>query len=130
MKKIISLFFLFFFTFCFGQIPKSYDSLEVFLKTKPIDTNYVKALNSFTFLKVKQGKFNEVDSLLGQMKIHSTKLKFPKGEYLIINMKGVIAWSNQKPEEALKHFLEAKQFLEKKNMPKKMLQFFGFGIKF
>ena len=123
MKKIITLFFLFFFTFCFGQIPKSYDSLEVFLKTKPIDTNYVKALNSFTFLKVKQGKFNEVDSLLGQMKIHSTKLKFPKGEYLIINMKGVIAWSNQKPEEALKHFLEAKQFLEKKNMPKKMLQF-------
>lgn len=123
MKKIIFLFFLFSFTFSFGQVPKSYDSLEVFLKTKPIDTNYVKALNSFTFLKVKQGKFNEVDSLLGQMKMHANKLKFPKGEYLVINMKGVIAWSNQKPEEALKYFLEAKRFLEKKNMPKKMLQF-------
>ncbi|HRE77527.1 MAG TPA: tetratricopeptide repeat-containing sensor histidine kinase [Flavobacterium sp.] len=123
MKKILLLFFLFSIKLTFGQIPKSYDSLEVFLKTKPIDTNYIKALNSFTFLKVKQGKFNEVDSLLSQMKIHSTQLKFPKGEYLVINMKGVIAWSNQKPEEALTHFLEAKKFLEKKNMPKKMLQF-------
>lgn len=123
MKKITFLFLLFSFTFSFGQVPKSYDSLEVFLKTKPKDTNYIKALNSFTFFKAKQGKFKDADSLLDQMKMYSAKLKFPKGEYLVINMKGVIAWTNQKPEEALKHFSEAKLFLEKKNMPKKMLQF-------
>lgn len=123
MKKITFLFLLFSFTFSFGQVPKSYDSLEVFLKTKPKDTNYIKALNSFTFFKAKQGKFKDADSLLDQMKMYSAKLKFPKGEYLVINMKGVIAWTNQKPEEALKHFSEAKLFLEKKNMPKKMLLF-------
>lgn len=123
MKKITFLFLLFSFTFSFGQVPKSYDSLEVYLKTKPVDTSYVIALNRFTFFKAKQGKFKDADSLLDQMKMYSAKLKFPKGEYLVINMKGVIAWTNQKPEEALKHFSEAKLFLEKKNMPKKMLLF-------
>lgn len=123
MRKIFVLYFLLLTILTFGQVPKSYDSLEVFLKTKPVDTNYVKALNGYTFFKVKQGKFSEVDSLLNKMKSHSMKLKFPKGEYLTINMKGVIAWSNQKPDEALKHFLEAKAFLEKNNMSKKMLQY-------
>lgn len=123
MRKIFVLYFLLTSILTFGQVPKSYDSLEVYLKTKPVDTNYVKALNGYTFFKVKQGKFNEVDSLLNVMNLHSKKLKFPKGEYLTINMKGVIAWSNQKPDEALKHFLEAKTFLEKNNMPKKMLQY-------
>lgn len=123
MRKFFVIYFLLSSILIYGQVPKSYDSLEVFLKTKPVDTNYVKALNGYTFFKVKQGKFNEVDSLLSLMKLHSKKLKFPKGEYLIINMKGVIAWSNQKPDEALKHFLEAKAFLEKNNMPKKMLQY-------
>ncbi|PKP15949.1 MAG: hypothetical protein CVU07_08475 [Bacteroidetes bacterium HGW-Bacteroidetes-23] len=123
MRKIFGLYFLLTSILTFGQVPKSYDSLEVYLKTKPVDTNYVKALNGYTFFKVKQGKFTEVDSLLNLMKSHSKKLKFPKGEYLTINMKGVIAWSNQKPDEALKRFLEAKAFLEKNNMPKKMLQY-------
>ncbi|VXB22491.1 conserved hypothetical protein [Flavobacterium sp. 9AF] len=123
MKKIFLFIVFTIINVSFSQVPKSFDSLEIYVKNQPIDTNYVKALNSYTFFKVKQGKFNEVDSLIKKMEVHSKKLKYIKGDYLTINMKGVVAWSNQKPEVALHYFLEAKVFLEKNNMSKKNLQF-------
>ena len=98
------------------------DSLKVFLKTKPKDTTYVLALNEYAFLLVQEGKMDEAKKTISQMDQLSKKHNFANGYCKVMNMRGVVEYSNQNPEKAMEYFLEARKIIEKYNLPKKFYQ--------
>ncbi|MEO8234978.1 MAG: tetratricopeptide repeat-containing sensor histidine kinase [Flavobacterium sp.] len=122
MKKILLLFLLLTFANSFAQVPKSMDSLTVFLKTKPQDTTYILALNEYAFLLVQEGKIEDAKKSIAQMDKLSIKFNFGIGIYSVQNMKGVIEYSNQNPQKAMECFLESTKIIEKYKLPKKKYQ--------
>ncbi|MGC4040562.1 MAG: tetratricopeptide repeat-containing sensor histidine kinase [Flavobacterium sp.] len=122
MKKLLFLLFVFSCHFCVAQFPKTMDSLTVFLKTKPKDTTYVLALNEYAFQLVQQGKIDEAKKAIVQMDKISKKFNFGNGFYKVINMKGIIEYSNQNPKKAMEYFLQSKKVIEKYKLPKKIYQ--------
>lgn len=122
MKKLLILFFVLSCSYSFAQVPKSKDSLAVFLKTKPQDTLYVLALNEYAFLLVQEGKIDDAKKSIAQMEKLSTKFNFGMGFYGVQNMKGVIEYSNQNPEKAMEYFLKSTKIIEKYKLPKKKYQ--------
>ncbi|WP_300571160.1 tetratricopeptide repeat-containing sensor histidine kinase [Flavobacterium sp.] len=122
MKKHILLFLLLSSSFLWAQVPKSMDSLKVFLKTKPKDTTYVLALNEYAFLLVQEGKMDEAKKTISQMDKLSKKYNFANGYCKVVNMRGVVEYSNQNPEKAMEYFLEARKIIEKYKLPKKFYQ--------
>lgn len=120
MKKYIL--FLFLTSSIFAQVPKTKDSLTIFLKTKPQDSTYVKALNEYAFVLVQEGKIDEAKKTIGQMDNLSKKLKYSIGFYKVMNMRGVIEYTNQNPQKAMNYFLKCNKIIEKYKLPKKILQ--------
>ncbi len=117
--------FLWFFCVFSGlsaQIPKTADSLEVYLKTQPRDTNYVKALADYSFIMAKKGDFKAADSLAGLMGELSEKLDFKRGLYFHSNMLGVMEYLRQNHAAAAQHFLKTKEIAEKYDLSKRMYQ--------
>lgn len=121
MRKLL-LFFLLFGHFLVAQIPNSLDSLKVYLDTKPKDTSYVLALNSYAFLNVQEGKYEEAARIIQEMERLSKKLDFGTGFYKSMNMKGVIAYSKQNPEKAMEYFIQCNTIIKKYKLPKKIYQ--------
>jgi signal transduction histidine kinase len=122
MKKLLLHFFLLSFFFSFSQIPKTMDSLTIFLKTKPQDTTYVLALNEYAFLLVQEGKMDEAKKSISQMEKLSSKFNYGTGFYKVINMRGVIEYSNQNPQKAMQYFLKCNKIIEKYKLPKRIFQ--------
>src|SRR5215203_463808 len=110
MKKYIL--FLFLTSSIFAQVPKTKDSLTIFLKTKPQDSTYVKALNEYAFVLVQEGKIDEAKKTIGQMDNLSKKLKYSIGFYKVMNMRGVIEYTNQNPQKAMNYFLKCNKIIE------------------
>ncbi|REG92917.1 ATP-binding protein [Flavobacterium aquicola] len=121
MKKYI-LTLLFIAGSLFAQVPKSMDSVVVFLQTKPQDTTYVLALNQYAFLLVQEGKIDEAKKIIAQMEKLSKKYNFGNGFYKVVNMKGIIEYTNQKPQKAMDYFLECNKIILKYKLPKKIYQ--------
>ncbi|MCP9766436.1 hypothetical protein EGI22_00860 [Lacihabitans sp. LS3-19] len=105
-----------------AQIPKTVDSLKVYLKKQKPDTTYVLALNEYAFLMVQEGNFEETNKTINQIESLSKKLNFGTGFYKAENMRGVVQYSQQKPEIAMKHFLKCNEIIKKYNLPKKIFQ--------
>lgn len=105
-----------------SQVPETEDSLRVFLKTQPKDTNYVLALNEYAFVQVKNGNFKEANELIDEMGQLTEKLDYKPGLYKTINMRGVVEYSNHNPKKAMEYFLKAHELIEKYQLPKKLLQ--------
>lgn len=123
MKKLLLILLLScFFSSSFSQVPKSKDSLTVFLKTKPKDTTYIVALNEYAFVMVQEGKMEEARKIILQMDELSKKFNFGPGFCKVMNMYGVIEYSNQNPEKAMVYFLKAKKLIQKYKLPKKFYQ--------
>ena len=121
MKKQI-LFLLLTAGAAFAQVPKSMDSVLVFLKTKPQDTTYVLALNQYAFLLVQEAKIEEAKKTIVKMENLSKKFNFGNGFYKIMNMRGIIEYTNQNPQKAMDYFLECNKIIEKYKLPKKIYQ--------
>ena len=111
MKKIIVFTFLLFHCLSYGQVPKSLDSLKVFIQTKPKDTTYVLALKDYAFFMVMEGKFVEANKAIGQMQTLSNKFNYGAGFYNIMYMKGVVEYSNQNSKKAMYYFLEGNKII-------------------
>ncbi|MES2812027.1 MAG: tetratricopeptide repeat-containing sensor histidine kinase [Bacteroidota bacterium] len=122
MKKYILLFVLLSSSFLWAQVPKSMDSLKVFLKNKPKDTTYVLALNEYAFLLVQEGKIEDAKKAISQIESLSKKFNYGNGFYKVMNMKGVIEYSNQNPQKAMEYFKECRKIIKKYNLPKKITQ--------
>ncbi|MBX2951106.1 MAG: sensor histidine kinase [Leadbetterella sp.] len=118
------LFILLFLTVikAWGQVPKTEDSLKVYLEVQPRDTNYVRALNEYSFIKVKNGDFKKANELIDEMDQLAQKLDYKQGLYYTINMRGVVEYSNRNPKKAMEYFLKAHEVIEKYNLPKERLQ--------
>lgn len=121
MKKHI-LFLLLTTCASFAQVPKSMDSIVVFLKTKPQDTTYVLALNQYAFLLVQEAKIEEAKKIIVKMENLSKKFNFGNGFYKTVNMRGIIEYTNQNPQKAMDYFLECNKIIIKYKLPKKIYQ--------
>mgnify|MGYP003618002799 FL=1 len=120
LKKIF--FFFFFSHLIFGQIPKSKDSLQIYLNTQAKDTLYIQALNDFAFINIQEGDYDKAEQMISQMEQLSQKLKYKTGFYKVANMKGVIEFSKQKPENALLYFQQCSEIIKKYKLEKKYYQ--------
>lgn len=120
LKKIF--FFFFFSHLIFAQIPKSKDSLQIYLNTQAKDTLYIQALNDFAFINIQEGDYDKAEQMISQMEQLSQKLKYKTGFYKVANMKGVIEFSKQKPENALLYFQQCSEIIKKYKLEKKYYQ--------
>lgn len=121
MKKNL-LFFIIFSSLVSSQIPKSADSLQTYLKTKPKDTLYVLALNEYSMLQIQNGDYKQADKIIAQMESLSGNLDFKTGFYKTANMKGVLEYTKQNPEKAMQYFLQSRDIIKKYKLEKKYYQ--------
>ncbi|SCY48237.1 tetratricopeptide repeat-containing sensor histidine kinase [Flavobacterium caeni] len=105
-----------------AQVPKTKDSLLVYLKTHPQDTLYVQALNEWAFLMVKDGNYEEAHRYVKKVDALSRKLHYGSGYYKTINMLGIIEYSKQNQKKAMDYFLKAHDLITKYRLPKKIYQ--------
>jgi two-component system, NarL family, sensor histidine kinase UhpB len=81
-------------------IPKSEDSLLLFLKTYPKDTVYVRALRPYTLKQIyDHANYKKADSLIVVIKQLSEKLNYGRGIYFHYLLKALVY--NQKTESKL-----------------------------
>lgn len=81
-------------------IPKSEDSLVLFLKTYPKDTVYVRALRPYTLKQIyEHANYKKADSLIVVIKQLSEKLNYGRGIYFHYLLKALV--HNQKTESKL-----------------------------
>ena len=111
-----------FFEISIAQIPKSLDSLKIYLKVAPKDTNYVLALNDYAFFLIQDGKYDDAKKSINQMGEISKKLDYKTGKYKTINMYGVVEYNRQNFAKALEYFTEGTKMVQKYNLQKKFYQ--------
>lgn len=121
MKYLLFLFLGFSFL-SRAQIPKSFDSLQTYLKTKPKDTLYVLALNDLAMFQMQKGDFGGMNTSIASMENLSNQLNFKTGFYKTANMKGVLHYAQQNPKKALDFFLQSGAIIEKYKLEKKYYQ--------
>lgn len=97
-----------------AQVPKSEDSLRIFLQTKPKDTLYIWAMRPYA-LKLIYGKANykAADSIANELKTLSEKLNYGRGIYFHYLVKAIIATNQSKYTESLVLFKKCLESVEK-----------------
>lgn len=105
-----------------AQIPQSADSLALYLKKSPKDTNYVKALNEYGWKMLEQGNFTLADSLGKQAGGLAGKLQFHFGQYSSYNTLGRSAYLQGKYPQALTLYEKALELVKKYRLPQSNLQ--------
>lgn len=100
--------------FVHAQVPKSEDSLRIFLQTKPKDTLYIWAMRPYT-LKIiyEKADYKKADSLTEAIKNLAEKLNYGRGIYFHYLLKGII--NNQKAlyKEELAYYEKSLMAVEK-----------------
>ncbi|NMH28510.1 tetratricopeptide repeat protein [Flavobacterium silvaticum] len=123
MNKWSALFLFFTTALCFSQVPKTLDSVKVYLKTKPKDTLYVQALNEYAFQLIQSGaETAAVREQIDAMHKLSQKLNYKTGYYKVVNMKGVLEYSHQNSQKAMGYFLRSMELIKKFKLQKKLYQ--------
>lgn len=122
MRQLYVLLFCFLWLAAVAQVPKSKDSLLVFLKTQPQDTLYVQALNEWAFLMVKDGNYEQAHRYVKKIDALSRKLRYGSGYYKTMNMLGIIEYSKQNQKKAMDYFLKANDLIARHRLPKKIYQ--------
>lgn len=105
-----------------AQIPQSADSLAIYLKKSPKDTNYVKALNEYSWKLIEQGNYTPADSLAKQAEALAVKFQFPFGEYGSFNALGRSAYLQGKYPQALKLYEKSLELVKKHRLSLSNLQ--------
>jgi two-component system sensor histidine kinase UhpB len=87
-------------------IPKTKDSLAIFIKTYPKqDTVFVRAIRPYALKLIYEDlNFKKADSLANIQKALSEKLKYGRGIYFSYLIKAIISTNKSQPREALKNF--------------------------
>jgi two-component system, NarL family, sensor histidine kinase UhpB len=100
--------------FLHAQVPKTEDSLRVFLQTKPKDTLYIWAMRPYA-LKLIYGKadYKSADSIANDLKTLSEKLNYGRGIYFHYLLKAIIATNQSKYAESLVQFKKCLESVEK-----------------
>jgi two-component system sensor histidine kinase UhpB len=106
----------------FAQFPSTIDSLKVYLKVHPKDTNYILALNEYGFLLIQEGNFKLADSVIKVMAAMSEKAEYGSGYYKTANLRGVKEYSRQNSQKALGYFTECLKIIEKYKLSKAYYQ--------
>ncbi|WP_080055429.1 ATP-binding protein [Spirosoma aerolatum] len=86
-----------------AQVPKSLDSLEIYVKTHPpIDTNFVRATLRLAYeLFTKKAAYQRADSLLQGAETLSIKLDYGRGLSNTYTNMGSLYYLTDRPQEAL-----------------------------
>ncbi|GAB4033192.1 tetratricopeptide repeat-containing sensor histidine kinase [Spirosoma gilvum] len=97
-----------------AQIPKSLDSLEIYVKAHPpVDTNYIQAACSLAFeLDTKKAAYLRADSLLQIAEKVSFQLDYGRGLNRTYNIMGTTCYLTDRPKEALGFFQKALKIAE------------------
>ena len=109
-------FFLFSYHIFIGtnaQIPQSADSLANYLKKSPKDTNYVAALNAYSWKQIEAGNYPLVDSLGREAEKLAPKLKFITGEYDSYDVRGRAWYVQSDYAKAHEYYQKCYQIIQK-----------------
>lgn len=120
MKNLIFLLLFITTVGVFGQVPKSLDSLEKYIKTSQKDTNLILAWKNIALLYVNNGQYQRADSLAKLSEALAQKLNYSKGLYYSLIIKGNIATINSEIEKALNIYLKCLE-ISKKSLSKEFL---------
>ncbi|GAB3802015.1 hypothetical protein GCM10028819_30460 [Spirosoma humi] len=114
---------LFIGTQTFGQVPKSLDSLEVYLQTHTAtDTNYVNALLQTGKLTTRiKANYDRADSLLRTAETVAIKLQFGLGIYQANTYLGANYYLWDKPQQTLDYLQKALAIAKANKLPPRLL---------
>ncbi|MVM30700.1 tetratricopeptide repeat protein [Spirosoma sp. HMF4905] len=106
-----------------AQIPKSLDSLEVYVQTHaPTDTNYVNALLRMGNLTTKtRANYDRADSLLRVAEKLAIKLNFGRGIYQANTFLGANYYLSSRPQQTLEYLQKALAIAGANKLPPRLL---------
>jgi signal transduction histidine kinase len=93
-------------------VPKSLDSLEQFLKIKPVDSLYALAMKDCAFNLIIKGKYERADSLLKQLELLKKTIPNRRIPYFIPFLKATLAYHQENDIECLENFINAMRVIE------------------
>jgi two-component system, NarL family, sensor histidine kinase UhpB len=105
-----------------SQIPKSVDSLAIYLKTKPVDSTYILALSNYTHAIIQTGNFKKADSLIKKINELTIRLNFPAGHYKANYLMAFIDYNKQNYKQLLIRSLNSFKIIKMYNLPKSYYQ--------
>lgn len=125
MKKyyLYLAFILFILPFSHAQraVPKSEDSLAVFLKTQPKDTLYVWAMRPYALIHIyEKADYKKADSLANEVRKLSEKLNYGRGFYISYLIKAIIHYHKSEPRPALVYFQKCYESVKKYRLDKQL----------
>jgi signal transduction histidine kinase len=95
-----------------ASVPKSLDSLEVFLHTQPVDTLYALAMKDCAFQYIINGEYDQADSLRKQLEKLRASLHHVRINYYVPFIQATLAYHQNDSRECLAYFLQAMQVAE------------------
>jgi two-component system, NarL family, sensor histidine kinase UhpB len=102
-------------------VPKSEDSLAVFLKTQPKDTLYAWAIRPYALIQIYQkANYAKADSLANVQKKLSEKLNYGRGIYFSYLIKAIIHYNKSEPRSALVYFQKCYGSVKKYRLDKQL----------
>jgi two-component system, NarL family, sensor histidine kinase UhpB len=96
-----------------AQVPKSADSLALYLKKAIRDTNYVAALNAYSWKQIEVANYQLVDSLAKEAEKLAQKLKFITGEYDSYDVRGRAWYVQSDYAKAQEYYQKCYQIAQK-----------------
>lgn len=96
-----------------AQVPQSADSLALYLKKAIRDTNYVAALNAYSWKQIEEGNYPLVDSLGREAEKLAQKLKFTTGEYESYDVRGRAWYVQSDYAKAQEYYQKCYQITQK-----------------
>lgn len=107
------------FTYAQRTVPKTEDSLAVFLKTQPKDTLYVWAMRPYALIQIQEkADYKKADSLANEIRTLSEKLKYGRGIYFSYLIKAIIHYNKSESRQTLLNFQKCYEIVKKYNLPK------------
>lgn len=100
-------------------VPKTEDSLAVFLKTQPKDTLYAWAIRPYALIQIYQkANYAKADSLANEVRLLSEKLNYGRGIYFCYLIKAIIHYHKSEPRRALVYFQKCYESVRKYRLEK------------
>ena len=112
-----------FFVVCWGgttmaQIPNTRDSLVLYLKSAPKDSNYVWALNRYANKLLNEtAEYDKADSILKIAEPLALKYNYPLGKYANTRIRATMYYYKTDYAKALAYFQQAVQEAERLQLP-------------
>lgn len=100
-------------------VPKTEDSLAVFLKTQPKDTLYVLAMRPYALIQIyEKADYKKADSLANEVRVLSEKLNYGRGIYFCYLIKAIIHYNKSEYRPTLLNFQKCYEIVKKYKLHK------------